>query len=164
MRTRGRRAVWTALEVTRWYAIVPLAVASLVTGLVMSLGTSWGLVRHYWVLFRLLLTVLATLVLLGHVPAVSAMAGLTAGSDPGAAIDLRGFDAELLHAGGGLVVLLVTTVLSVFKPRGMTPYGRRKLLARSRGDEAPRCAPAERDAPRSVRRVRAWRRVTRPPG
>lgn len=123
---RTVRAVWTALEVAGWYAIVPLALASLLTGLVMSLGTPWGLFRHYWVLFKLLLTVLATLVLLGHMPAVSAMAGLTAESAPGVAIDLRGFDAELLHAGGGLVVLLVTTVLSVFKPRGMTPYGWRK--------------------------------------
>jgi hypothetical protein len=31
----------------------------------------------------------------------------------------------LVHAGGGLVVLLIITVLSVFKPWGKTPYGRR---------------------------------------
>ena len=30
------------------------------------------------------------------------------------------------NAGGGLLVLLVATALSVYKPRGMTRYGRRK--------------------------------------
>ena len=122
---RTVRAAWVAMDLTGWYAIVPLALASVLTGLVMSLGTPWGLVRHYWVLIKLVLTVFATLVLLGHMPAVSAMAGVaaeTTSSGP----DLRGLDGELLHAGGGLVVLLVTTVLSVFKPRGVTPYGWRK--------------------------------------
>jgi hypothetical protein len=138
---RTVRAVWTALEVTGWYAIVPLALASLLTGLVMSLGTQWGLFRHYWVLFKLLLTVLATLVLLGHMPAVSAMVGVVAETaSPG--VDLRGFDGELLHAGGGLVVLVVTTVLSVFKPRGMTRYGRRKQLERPRLDQGAPPHPA----------------------
>jgi hypothetical protein len=124
--TRTVRAAWVAMDVTGWYAIVPLALASVLTGLVMSLGTPWGLVRHYWVLFKLLLTVFATLVLLGHMPAVSAMAGMPAETASSVVVDVRGFDGELLHAGGGLVVLLVTTVLSVFKPRGVTPYGWRK--------------------------------------
>ncbi len=47
------RAAWIAMEVTGWYAIVPLALAALLTGIVMSLGTPWGLFRHYWVLSRL---------------------------------------------------------------------------------------------------------------
>ena len=41
------RAAWIAMEVTGWFAIVPLTLASLLTGLVMSLGTPWGLFRHY---------------------------------------------------------------------------------------------------------------------
>jgi hypothetical protein len=32
----------------------------------------------------------------------------------------------LPHAPGGLLVLLAATTLSVYKPWGMTPYGRRK--------------------------------------
>ena len=122
---RTVRAAWVAMDLTGWYAIVPLALASVLTGLVMSIGTPWGLVRHYWVLIKLVLTVFATLVLLGHMPAVSATVGLAAEA-AASGVDLRGLDGELLHAGGGLVVLLVTTVLSVFKPRGVTPYGWRK--------------------------------------
>lgn len=32
----------------------------------------------------------------------------------------------VVHAVGGLVVLAMTTVLSVYKPQGMTQYGRRR--------------------------------------
>lgn len=117
------RAAWIAMDVMGWFAIVPLSLVSLLTGIVQSLGTPWGLFRHYWVLFKLLLTVLATSVLLLHMPTVSFLAD-------GAAAPNRaphdGLTGELLHAGGGLVVLLVVTVLSVYKPRGMTPYGWRR--------------------------------------
>ena len=36
-----------------------LAYATLVTGLLMSLGTKWGLFRHDWVIISLVLTVVA---------------------------------------------------------------------------------------------------------
>src|SRR5438876_11532715 len=65
------RAAWIAMELTGWYVIVPLALAALLTGLVTSLGTQWGLFRHYWVLISLVLTILATVILLLHVPSVS---------------------------------------------------------------------------------------------
>jgi hypothetical protein len=117
------RAAWIAMELTGWFVIVPLALASLLTGLVQALGTTWGLFRHYWVLFKLLLTVLATIVLLLHMPTVSFLAGVAVETD---SAHLGGLPGELLHAGGGLLVLLVTTTLSVYKPRGMTPYGWRK--------------------------------------
>ena len=52
------RGLYLAMEVTGWYVIVPLCLASLVTGLVVSLGTAWGLFRHYWVLAKFLITCL----------------------------------------------------------------------------------------------------------
>jgi uncharacterized membrane protein len=117
------RASWIGMEVIGWYVLVPLAVASLVTGLVMALGTRWGLFRHYWVLFTLLLTVVAIVVLVGHMPTVSYFADATATADRASRDGLQG---ELLHAGGGLLVLLFVAGLNVFKPRGVTPYGRRE--------------------------------------
>ena len=116
------RAVYLAAEPITWFVIVPLAVAALITGIVMSLGTTWGLFRHYWVLFKLLLTVVATIVLLLYTQTVSYFAG--AAAEAGSA-DLGGLWSYLLHSGGGLLVLLVITTLSVYKPRGITPYGRR---------------------------------------
>src|ERR671911_342539 len=68
------RPAWIAMELIGWYVIVPLALASLLTGLIMALGTSWGLFRHYWVLFSFMLTVLATVVLLLHMPDVTVLA------------------------------------------------------------------------------------------
>src|SRR5690349_21578059 len=41
------RAVYIAMEVLGWFVIVPFCLASLATGLVQSLGTPWGLLRHY---------------------------------------------------------------------------------------------------------------------
>jgi hypothetical protein len=117
------RAAWIAMELTGWSAIVPLACGSLLTGLVMSLGTSWGLFRHYWVLITFVLTVLSTVVLLLHMPTVSALADVAREAD-GAA--LGGLGGDLFHPGVGLLVLLAITVLNVYKPRGLTPYGWRK--------------------------------------
>jgi len=42
------RSVYLATDLTTWFVIVPLAFASLLTGLVVALGTQWGLFRHYW--------------------------------------------------------------------------------------------------------------------
>lgn len=117
------RAAWIAMEFTGWYVIVPLSLASLLTGIIMSLGTSWGLFRHYWVLIKLLLTALCTIVLVLHMQQVSFLAGVAAKTD---SADLGGLPSELFHPGAGLLVLLVIVILSVYKPRGKTRYGWRK--------------------------------------
>lgn len=123
------RAAWIAMELTGWYVIVPLALAALLTGIVMSLGTPWGLFRNYWVLFSLVLTILATFVLLLHMPRVSALANVAREAD---STDLGRLGGDLFHPGVGLLVLLVITALNVYKPRGLTPYGWRKQ--REQGD------------------------------
>jgi hypothetical protein len=119
------RATWIAMELIGWWVIVPLALASPASGLVISLGTSWGLFRHYWVLISLGLTLLATIVLVLHMPSVSSSATIARGGDPARLSQLGG---DLAHAVGGLVVLLTVTLLNVFKPRGLTPYGWRMQL------------------------------------
>ena len=134
------RAAWTGMELTGWYAIVPLALAALLTGVVMSLGTSWGLFRHYWVLISLALTILSTIVLVLHMPTVSATADVARAAD-GAA--LRGLGGDLLHPGVGLLVLLAIMALNVYKPRGLTPYGWRKQQE-ERARLARRASPAGR--------------------
>jgi hypothetical protein len=121
--TQTVRSAWTAMEVTGWWAIVPLAIASLLTGLVMSLGTHWGLFRHYWVLISLALTILCTVVLVLHMPTVSVTAELARNVD---GADLRALGGDLFHPAVGLLVLLAVTVLNVYKPAGVTPYGWRK--------------------------------------
>lgn len=116
--------LWLALEATIWSLLVPLAFAALVTGVLLALGTTWGLFRHYWVLFKLVLTLIATVVLVLYSRTIDTVAGMAA--DPG----MAGMEppSALLHTGGGLVVLLLTTILAIYKPRGMTRYGQRKRL------------------------------------
>ncbi len=124
------RAAWIAMELIGWYLIVPLAVLAFLTGVVMSIGTTWGLVRHYWVLFALTLTGVSLVVLLLHMPTVTRTAEIARSGDDRTAAALGG---DLLHPTLGLAVLIVITVLNIYKPRGLTRYGRRhQATARSR--------------------------------
>lgn len=120
------RAAYLAGEMLTWRIIVPLCFASLLTGLVVSLGTAWGLLRHYWVLIKLLITVFTTAVLMVHTQPVSQMAQIATTSDllPD---DLRGARVQLIVASSaGVVALLAATGLSIYKPRGLTRYGWRR--------------------------------------
>jgi hypothetical protein len=117
------RSAWTAMDLTGWWVIVPLAIGSLVSGVVLALGTRWGLFRYYWVLFTFILTSFAVLVLLLHMPAVSATADAARDASDESVLRLGG---DLFHSGLGLVVLLVIGVLNAYKPSGMTPYGWRR--------------------------------------
>jgi hypothetical protein len=125
------RSAYLAMELTGWFVIVPLSLASLLTGLVQSLGTEWGLFRYYWILVKFALTIGAVTILLLHMPAVSRMSGVT---------------SEVVHAGGGVLVLLTATTLSVYKPWGRTRYGWRGSPMRHTGigteSAADRALPA----------------------
>lgn len=123
------RAAYLAMALTAWAVIVPLMFASLIIGIVESLGTGWGLFRHYWVLMKLLITIFATIVLLVHMQPTDYMAVVAAAATFSAG-DHVGMRIQLAEAAGaGLLVLLIITALSVYKPRGMTKYGWRKLRA-----------------------------------
>jgi hypothetical protein len=120
------RAVYVAMELIGWYVIVPTSFASLLTGIVQALGTKWGLLRHYWVVAKLLIAVLATAVLMMHMRPISYVARVAAGAALSHG-DLRALRVQIVaDAGAALVVLLVATALSVYKPRGLTRYGWRK--------------------------------------
>jgi len=120
------RAAYLMLDLLGWFLIVPLSLASLLTGLVQGVGTRWGLLQHYWVLIKLLMTALATLVLLLHMDPISSLSRL-ARQTSFAPLDFHALRVQVaVDAGAALLVLLVATVLSVFKPRGLTRYGRRR--------------------------------------
>lgn len=120
------RGVYIAMDVIVQYAIVPFCLAALATGLVQSLGTTWGLFRHYWVLIKLVLTVIATVILLAHTEPISFMAAVALVT-PVSDVDLRELRVQfVVEAVAAILLLIVITSLSVFKPRGLTPYGWRK--------------------------------------
>jgi hypothetical protein len=118
------RGAYLVMEPAAWSILVPLAFASLATGLVQSLGTSWGLFQHYWVVGKLLINLFATVVLLIYTETFGVLADVAA--DPATDLEAVRNPSPALHAGAGLVLLLVATTLAVYKPRGMTRYGWRK--------------------------------------
>lgn len=137
------RGAYVALKVIGWFVLVPLSFASLLTGLIQALGTGWGLLSHYWILFKLVTTVIATALLLvhmqvaGHVAEAAASSDLTGGELAGMRVQLTA------DAGAALLVLLVAVALSVYKPRGMTRHGWRKLPERV-GSSAAQRSSAQR--------------------
>lgn len=150
------RAAYPAMDLVARLVIVPLAFAALLTGLIQSLGTAWGLFRHYWVLAKLLLTAFATLILLAKMELIAYAARLAAETILPRA-DLRAAASELaFHAAAGLLVLLVPAVLSIYKPRGLTPYGRRKQGAATPSPQVYR--PSQRSSPDSNDGDGVWAR------
>jgi uncharacterized membrane protein len=121
------RGAYLVMELTGWAVLVPLSLASLLTGLVSSLGSSWGLFRHYWILFKLAINVVATIVLLLYMQTLASLADAAAATTL-SSNELRRLNnpSPTLHAAAALLLLLVATALAIYKPRGMTRYGQRK--------------------------------------
>ena len=118
------RGAYLLMAPAAWFVLVPLAHASLLSGIALSVGTTWGLFRYYWVVVKLGITVFATVILLIYMGTFREMAGVAA--DP--VVDLAAVRSAspIVHAILALVLLLAATVLGVYKPFGMTAYGRRK--------------------------------------
>lgn len=68
------RAAYSAMGVIAWFVVLPLVLGSLLSGLVQALGTPWGLFRHWWVLAKLLLTGVVTIILVLQLEAISQVA------------------------------------------------------------------------------------------
>lgn len=123
------RGCYVAMGPIAWLVIVPLALASLLVGLVQSLGTPWGVFRHYWIVAKLLLTIAATIILLLQMTTIDYVTSAAAAMPLSAGDLIEARLALLVHSAGGLAVLVVPVALSVYKPRGTTPFGRRYVPA-----------------------------------
>lgn len=119
------RAAYLGMELIATSVIVPLAVAAVVTGVVVSLGTRWGLFRHYWVLISFVVTSVAAVVLLIEMQTVRFFAETAA--NPATTVGgLRALGNTLAHSIGGTIVLSAVLILNVYKPKGLTRYGWRR--------------------------------------
>ena len=116
------RSCYVAMNIVGAAVIVPLSLTALLTGIVQSTVTHWGLFRYYWVVTKLVLTVLATALLLLHqftaVSEAARQAQLAAEGmqSVGALARQLVFDSS-----AAVVVLLVITVIAVLKPWGRIP-------------------------------------------
>jgi hypothetical protein len=119
------RGAWVGMDMIASLALVPMAIGSLLSGISISLGTKWGLFRHWWVSISLALTAVATGVLAVEV-GVIARAAEHARDPMTSSAEVLAIPSTLPHSVGGLLVLLVIHVLNVYKPAGLTRYGWRK--------------------------------------
>jgi hypothetical protein len=136
------RAAYVSMELIGWFVIVPFSIGALLSGLIQSLGTRWGLFRHWWIVAKLALTIFACVILFQHMRDVSRVALMARE----ASISREALRSEFVHSAGGLLVLLAIMALSVFKPWGMTAYGRRQTAGASsapsfRADTTPSGTP-----------------------
>jgi hypothetical protein len=113
------RAMSIAMGLTAWLVIMPLSLATLATGLTQALGSAWGLVRHYWVLFKLVLTAVATIVLLLKLGPIGALADAAAGATFSSSDHIAIRTSLAFHAAAGLAILLAAAVLAIYKPAGL---------------------------------------------
>jgi hypothetical protein len=119
-------AAYISMDLITRLVIVPLSLVPLfLTGPLLSLGTPWGLFRHYWIIVKLVINILSTLILLIHLQPISYLSRVAAAET--LSHDDRSLQIQMVvAAGAGLLALLAATVLAVYKPRGMTAYGWRK--------------------------------------
>lgn len=117
------RGAYLVMAPTAWFVLVPLAHASLLSGVAISLGTPWGLLRYYWVATKLAITLVSTILLMVYMNTFRQMAAVAA--DPVAELGVVRNPSPMVHAILALVLLLVATALAIYKPFGLTPYGRR---------------------------------------
>src|SRR5579863_7926456 len=136
------RGAYLSMNLIGVYVIVPLSFAALLTGLVQSLGTSWGLFRQYWTVLKFGLTVGAVVLLLLHEFGIATRLARYTLSLPAGVMPAAGSTGSQLAVDAGLavLVLVVTTVLSVYKPWGLTRYGwriQRKARVQLNATETP---------------------------
>jgi hypothetical protein len=148
------RGVYLVMAPAAWFVLVPLAHAALLTGIALSLGTTWGLIRHYWVVLKLGITSFCTLILMIYMGTFRQMAGVAA--DPIVELGLVRNPSPMVHAILALILLLMATILAVYKPFGMTPYGTRKADDEQRGVSATRAGRLATVPPIAVDSTPRW--------
>jgi hypothetical protein len=124
------RGACLSMNLISRFVVIPMSFAALATGLLQALGTPWGLFRYYWILVKFGLAILATSALLIHQFAVMGEAARRVSGAAAEALfspDLLSLKTELVRAPSVAIVFLLTaTTLGVYKPWGLTRYGRRK--------------------------------------
>jgi hypothetical protein len=119
------RSVYVTLELIGWMVLVPFSLGSLGTGLVQSLGTRWGLLRHYWVIVKLIINLSAAVVLFIYMGTLERLAQLARRSSFIGDLAAAQSPSPVLHSALALLLLIGAMVLSVYKPKGVTRRGMR---------------------------------------
>ncbi|WP_233580742.1 DUF2269 domain-containing protein [Streptomyces triticirhizae] len=129
-------AAYRSMKILTDWPLPPLVALTLASGVVLSLGTPWGLARHRWVWTKFWVSLgAATASLLALRSGVNEAAGAVAAGD--AVADPASLIAPPLVS---LSLYVFLTAISVLKPWGLTRRGRRLRAARTttRGGSTPK--------------------------
>ncbi|WP_262006172.1 DUF2269 domain-containing protein [Streptomyces sp. FIT100] len=122
-------ASYRSMAVFANWLMVPIALLTLVSGVVLSLGTPWGLARYHWVWTKFWLTLVTTgLTVFSLRPGVN-----TAAEEAAAGIAVTDASGLLAAPIVSLSAYLFMTAISVLKPWGMTRRGKRLRVSATSG-------------------------------
>lgn len=128
------RVAYVAMGIFGGIFLVPVSMGTLVTGVLLSVGTPWGLIRHYWVLVKFVLTVALVasgILVLNRILQEAAIRVSEVPLSTLTSADIGALQFQIIAAVSLALLLLITaTTLSVYKPWGRTWFGRRKVVAR----------------------------------
>src|SRR5215212_8163986 len=128
------RTAYVAVGLFGGIFLVPVSIGALITGVLLSVGTPWGLIRHYWVLVKFVLTVALTvggILVLNQKLQEAAVRVSEVPLSTLTSADVGTLRFQIVAAVSVALLLLITaTALSVYKPWGRTWFGRRKVIAR----------------------------------
>jgi hypothetical protein len=123
-----RGVAYQALAAFVVWPMLTSGLVCLVTGLILGLGTKWGLLRYWWVAVKLTLNlVLSTLIVVSLQPGMEEVAAY--GRDlPSGRADPAAVSRLFFPPAVSLTTLTLATVLAVTKPWGRIPirWTRRK--------------------------------------
>lgn len=141
-----RHGAYELMHIFDLTIVIPSVMLSIITGLVVALGTPWGLLKHWWVLVKFVIS-LSIPATAGAFEARWVMELVARTQDPAA--QPGGLGVVLAVCMICFAALLWTaTALSVLKPWGRTRWGRKDLKARRAERTADRAtAPARRGPP-----------------
>ena len=130
------RGAYLAMNLIGLFIIVPMSLAAFATGLIQALGTEWGLLRHYWVLVKFILTILATIALLLHqFTAVAGAARRVSEAAPGTFPDVGRLGTQLVSDAGLALLVLLWPPYCRYSNHGVELAGQNQ--SRGRGVNVP---------------------------
>ncbi len=119
-------AAYRAMKIFSDWLLIPVALLTLVSGLIVSLGTPWGLARHRWIVVKFWLT-LATVVLTAFSlrPGIDRLAADAVAGTPDTGLSMVAAPSV------ATATYFFVTAISVLKPWGPTKRGSRLRAAQS---------------------------------
>lgn len=122
-----QHAALQALGILGDLLLIPISLTAFVTGLLLAVGTRWGLFRHWWIVVKFVLTLIAVVLIpVSLLPGIHDVVATVSATEPGTLADLDAAASDLLAAGVvSTTMYTVNVVLSVLKPRRRTKFGSR---------------------------------------